>query len=74
MSLLALPLLVGIAAGTATLALAAGGGGGAGGSGAQNAINSGRTMADGQAGPAGSSNNPARTTRARQPTGRAPGR
>ena len=44
--------------GVASAAVAAGGGGSAGGSGAQNAINSGRTLADGQPGPLGSSNNP----------------
>ncbi len=42
----------------ASPAVAAGGGGGAGGSGAQNAINSGRTVADGHPGPVGSPNNP----------------
>ncbi len=39
-------------------ALAAGGGASAGGAGAQNAINGGRTLADGQPGPLGAVNNP----------------
>jgi hypothetical protein len=42
----------------ASPAFAAGGGGSAGGAGAQNAINSGRTVADGQPGPLGAANNP----------------
>ena len=53
-------LVVVLCVGAATVVLAAGGGGSAGGSGAQNAINSGRTMADGQPGPLGSPNNPRR--------------
>ncbi|WP_158808874.1 hypothetical protein [Beijerinckia sp. L45] len=59
MDLVSLPLMMAVlAVGATTMALAAGGGGSAGGSGAQNAINSGRTMADGQVGPLGSPNNP----------------
>ena len=59
MDLVSLPLMmVVLAVGATTMALAAGGGGSAGGSGAQNAINSGRTMADGQLGPVGAPNNP----------------
>ena len=62
MDLVSLPLMIVIlAVGATTMALAAGGGGSAGGSGAQNAINSGRTMADGQLGPLGSPNNPRRS-------------
>jgi hypothetical protein len=55
------PMIVVLVVGATTMALAAGGGGSAGGSGAQNAINSGRTMADGQLGPLGSPNNPRRS-------------
>ena len=59
MDLVSLPLImVVLAVGATTMAFAAGGGGSAGGSGAQNAINSGRTVADGQLGPLGSPNNP----------------
>lgn len=59
MDLVSLPLMMVIlAVGATTMALAAGGGGSAGGSGAQNAINSGRTVADGQLGPVGAPNNP----------------
>jgi hypothetical protein len=59
MDLVSLPLMmVVLAVGATTMAFAAGGGGSAGGSGAQNAINSGRTMADGQLGPLGAPNNP----------------
>ena len=62
MDLVSLPLMIVVlAVGATTMALAAGGGGSAGGSGAQNAINSGRTVADGQLGPVGSPNNPRRS-------------
>ena len=75
MDLLTLPIMtVVLCVGAMTMALAAGGGGSAGGSGAQNAINSGRTMADGQAGPLGSPNNPrrAKPRAAGAPSGAAP--
>lgn len=58
MKRLIFPLAMALVMNTTIAALAAGGGGSAGGSGAQNAINSGRSMADGQPGPLGSPNNP----------------
>lgn len=54
-------------------AIAAGGGGSAGGSGAQNSINSGRSIADGQPGPPGAVNHPrASLSQARPQTSNAP--